>query len=171
MEIFLSIKGANIPVGTTLIKIKVNVNKEPVGNTLKNKFGITVLDPKYQAFHKESNETNVIITKPITATINQVSTQIDATKNLLMVFTVVFSEAIDPLTFTSNDILLSGTGSGTVGIPTTTDNITWTIPVNGTNDGTYIANLPLNTVKTLNGGTIKMLLSLTILLHLIKLHQ
>ncbi len=75
-------------------------------------------------------------------TINQAGGQNDPTNNGTIHFTVVFSKAIDPATFASGDISISGTATGTsVGMPTTSDNITWNVPVTVTGDGTVIASM------------------------------
>jgi hypothetical protein len=87
-----------------------------------------------------------------TATINQPVGQVDPTSNSAINFTVVFSEAIDPVTFTAGDVVLSGTGAGTVGTPTTSDNITWTVPVTATGNGTIVASLASSTVTDVNGN-------------------
>jgi hypothetical protein len=85
-------------------------------------------------------------------TINQSVGQNDPTNNSTINFTVVFSEAINPVTFTAGDVVLSGTGTGTVGTPTTSDNITWTVPVTATGSGTIIASLAASTVTDVNGN-------------------
>lgn len=91
------------------------------------------------------------VTQP-TVTINQSAGQLDPTNNSALSFTVVFSEAINPSTFIASDIALSGTGTGTVGTPTTSDNITWTVPVTATGNGTIIASLAASTVTDVNGN-------------------
>lgn len=85
-------------------------------------------------------------------TINQSGGQIDPTNNSTINFTIVFSEAINPATFTASDIVLSGTGTGIIGTPTTSDNITWTVPVTATSNGTIIASLAASTVTDVNGN-------------------
>lgn len=91
------------------------------------------------------------VTQP-SVTINQSVGQVDPTSNSAINFTVVFSEAIDPVTFTAGDVVLSGTGTGTVGTLTTSDNITWTVPVTVTGNGTIIASLAASTVTDVNGN-------------------
>jgi hypothetical protein len=91
------------------------------------------------------------VTQP-SVTINQSVGQNDPTNNSAVSFTVVFSEAINPATFAAGDVVLSGTGAGTVGTPTTSDNITWTIPVTATGNGTIIASLAASTVTDINGN-------------------
>ncbi len=91
------------------------------------------------------------VTQP-TVTINQSGGQADPTNNSALSFTAIFSEAINPATLTASDIVLSGTGAGTVGTPTTTDNITWTIPVTTTGNGTIIVSLAANMVTDVNGN-------------------
>jgi hypothetical protein len=85
-------------------------------------------------------------------TINQSAGQADPTNNAALSFTVVFSEAINPATFTAADISLSGTGVATVGTPTTSDNITWTVPVTATGNGTIIASLAASVVTDVNSN-------------------
>lgn len=91
------------------------------------------------------------VTQP-TATINQSVGQVDPTNNNAINFTVVFSETINPVTFTAGDVVLSGTGTGTVGTPTTSDNITWTVPVTATANGTINASLAASVVTDANGN-------------------
>lgn len=85
-------------------------------------------------------------------TINQSAGHIDPTNNPALSFTVVFSEAINPAALTGGDITLSGTGTATVGTPTTSDNITWTVPVTATANGTIIASLAASVVTDVNGN-------------------
>ena len=114
----LSIKGATIPVGTTVIKVNVNVNSAPVGNVLKNKVGFTVLDPTYQALYKDSNETSVTIVAitPLNLTINQASTQADpqtiGATNTNVKFTATFDQDIDETTLANSDFTVGGTATG-----------------------------------------------------------
>lgn len=91
------------------------------------------------------------ITHP-SVTINQSVGQNDPTNISAMNFTVIFSEAINPSSFTASDITFSGTGSATVGTPTTTDNITWTLPVTATAGGTIIASIEAGTVTDIAGN-------------------
>lgn len=82
-------------------------------------------------------------------TLNQASTQADPTNVDSAEFTVVFSEAVDPATFTSVDIVLTGTSGTVTSGPTTTDNITWSFIVSGMTDGdTVIASIPDSSVQT-----------------------
>jgi uncharacterized delta-60 repeat protein len=83
---------------------------------------------------------------PFSATINQAAGQVDPSLATNLSFTVVFGTAITPSTFDVSDITLSGTGAGTVGTPTTTDNITWNVPVTGITPGTIIATIGANKV-------------------------
>ena len=85
--------------------------------------------------------------------INQANGQADPTNVDSADYEVVFSEAIDPSTFTAAEITLTGT-SGTVTTgPTTTDNITWTFQVTGMTDGdTVAATILASAVQTSAGG-------------------
>lgn len=67
-------------------------------------------------------------------TVNQATTQADPTNTDSATFTIVFSEAINPVSFTASDITLTGT-TGTVTSLTTTDNITYTATVTGMTSG------------------------------------
>jgi hypothetical protein len=83
-----------------------------------------------------------------TVTINQAVAQADPTNASPVNFTVVFSKAITPATFTASDVTITGTATGvTVQTPTTSDNITWTVPVTVTGPGTIIATLAANRVQ------------------------
>ena len=91
-------------------------------------------------------------TTPPTLTINQAAGQADPANVALMNFTVVFSEAINPASFTAGDITLTGTGTATIGTPTTSDNITWNVPVTATTDGTIIASMTATKVTDVAGN-------------------
>lgn len=80
------------------------------------------------------------------ATISQSIGQVDPTNNGTIYFTIVFDQPIDPLSFTAADITLSGTGTGTVASISSPDNITWSISVSATNEGTIVVSLPANSV-------------------------
>jgi Bacterial Ig domain/Bacterial cadherin-like domain/Bacterial Ig-like domain len=115
--------------------------------------GITNLAGCFTEPSTSTDNTITIDTTRPTATINQAATQADPTNGGTINFTAVFSEAINPTTFTSSDITLTGTSTGAVvGTPTTTDNITWNIPVTSTVAGTMIANLGINTVTDVAGN-------------------
>ena len=78
---------------------------------------------------------------PDLTTINQAVAQSDPTNVSPINFTAVFTEAINPATFTAADITVGGTSaSASAGSPTTSDNITWNIPVTATADGTVIVS-------------------------------
>jgi hypothetical protein len=100
----------------------------------------------------DNSVTYIIDTTPPTATINQAVGQVDPTPSNPINFTVVFSEAINPVTFTAADITLTGTGTATVGTPTTSNNITWNVPVTATASGTIIASLSANKVTDVAGN-------------------
>ncbi|MEJ0056077.1 MAG: hypothetical protein WDN75_10695 [Bacteroidota bacterium] len=122
----------NIPVtslsasGTVILTIAANKVKDPAGN---DNTAATFTD----------RTVTYDITPPDVA-INQDGAQPDPTGASPIIFTAVFSEAINPATFTAPDITLTGTATGAVvGTPTTLDNITWSIPVTGmTASGTVI---------------------------------
>ncbi|MDH4263843.1 MAG: fibronectin type III domain-containing protein, partial [Spirochaetia bacterium] len=89
-----------------------------------------------------------------TVTINQATLQPDPINLLPISFTVVFSEPIAPLTFTSADITQTGTATGVVwAAPTTSDNITWTVlATSATTDGTIIPTIAAASVTDLAGN-------------------
>ena len=90
-------------------------------------------------------------------TINQSNGQFDPTAVNSASFTIIFDQEIDPASFLSTDITLTGT-SGTVTSFTTTtvvetQNIVWTAIVTGMTTGdTVVATLDANKVLTVSGG-------------------
>lgn len=104
-----------------------------------------------------STSTDNSVTYDITGpdvTINQAVAQSDPTNVSPINFTAVFTEAINPATFTAADITMGGTSAGaSAGTPTTSDNITWNIPVTGmSSTGTVIVSLGANKVTDLAGN-------------------
>jgi hypothetical protein len=91
---------------------------------------------------------------PPTVTINQAAANPDPDNTSPILFTIVFSEAINPATFTGTDVVITGTAGGTKSVAlSTSDNITWTATVTGmTTSGTVIANIPANAVQDLGGN-------------------
>ena len=90
----------------------------------------------------------------VTVTIDQAIGQADPIGVNPMNFTVVFSEPIDPTTFTASDILFSGTSIGVVAAPPTSlDNITWTVAAFASAPGTIIATIPSNAIMNLTVRT------------------
>ncbi len=86
----------------------------------------------------------------LTATINQSIGQQDPTSTNPITYTVVFSEAIDPSTFTQDDLWLSS-GSGNIADLTTSDNITWNVTVNANSPGYFTLQLQEQRVQTMGG--------------------
>jgi hypothetical protein len=84
-------------------------------------------------------------------TINQAAAQTDPTSTAPIKFTVVFSEPIDPNTFSNNDVdLSSSTTGGTLiaNVQPSVDNQTFEVRVNGMNTaGDVIATIPANRVQ------------------------
>jgi hypothetical protein len=87
-----------------------------------------------------------------TATISHPG-QADPTPNNSINFTITFDQAIGSSSFASSDIILSGTGSGSVNSVTTTDNITWTVNVIASSEGTIIVSLPAGSVTDPSGNS------------------
>ena len=101
-----------------------------------------------------SDRTLIIDTIPPTLTLEQKSGQSDPT-NGSMVYRVVFSETIYTATFTTSDITLTGTGSGTVSSVSQVapfDGTTFDVTINGTSDGTIIADISTNKVTDIAGN-------------------
>jgi hypothetical protein len=89
-----------------------------------------------------------------TVTVNQAGGQADPTNNPVISFTVVFSEAIAPATFSSGDITTGGTATSVIwSVPTTSDNITWTIATSAVGaDGTVIPSISADKVTDVTGN-------------------
>lgn len=93
----------------------------------------------------------------LTVTVNQAATQSDPTSASPINFTAVFSKAIDTATFTSGDVTLGGTASGSL-IATITqvapnNDTTFNIAVSGmTGPGTVTASIAANTVQDTVGN-------------------
>jgi alpha-tubulin suppressor-like RCC1 family protein len=91
----------------------------------------------------------------LSVTVNQKVGQGDPVSSTPIDFTVVFSAAVDPATFTTADILTTGsTASGFTWTLTTTDNITWNLRASTvTNAGTVIPSIAANTVTDTFGNS------------------
>ncbi|HNP76818.1 MAG TPA: T9SS type A sorting domain-containing protein [Cyclobacteriaceae bacterium] len=126
--------------GTVILSLGANKITDPAGN---NNTASTSTD-----------NTVTFDNVPPTVTVNQAVAQADPTNASPINFTAVFSEAINPATFTAGDVTLTGTAAGSaVGAPTTSDNITWNIPVTGmSSTGTVIVSLGANKVTDLAGN-------------------
>lgn len=105
----------------------------------------------------DTNKASFFTIKTVTfsrvrVTIDQEINQRDPTNIASAKFTVVFSEAIDPATFTANDITLNGTTGTITTEPTSTDNITWNFTVTNMTDlDAVVATINENTIMTANG--------------------
>ena len=95
-------------------------------------------------------------TTPPTVTVNQASGQADPTNAGPINFTAVFSQPIDPATFTATDVSLGGTATGTLAAAVTevgSDGTTFNIAVSGmTGSGTVTASLDASVVTDLAGN-------------------
>jgi len=95
------------------------------------------------------------ITAPM-VTINQASGQADPTNAGPINFTAVFSQPIDPATFTATDVSLGGTATGTLAAAVTevgSDGTTFNIAVSGlTANGTVIVSIPAGGMQDLAGN-------------------
>nr|WP_295904427.1 Calx-beta domain-containing protein [uncultured Bdellovibrio sp.] len=88
-----------------------------------------------------------------TLTINQKTGQADPTNAVPVEFTVVFSEAVNPASFTTADITQSGTATGVTWNLTTSDNITWSLKATAiTGAGTLIPSIGANKVTDVAGN-------------------
>jgi surface protein len=89
-----------------------------------------------------------------TVTINQGSSQPDPAVSVPVTFDIVFNKAIDPASFINSDIILSGTAAGlSVTSLTTIDNITWTLGITASGNGTIIPNINANAVFDIAGNS------------------
>jgi hypothetical protein len=127
--------------GTVILAMAAGVVADPAGNTNT----ASTFTDKTVTFDNQAP----------TVTLNQAGSQVDPTNASPINFTAVFSEAINPASFTAADVTNSGTAPGAViGTPSTLDNITWTIPVTGmSNDGTVILSMAAGVVSDPAGNT------------------
>jgi hypothetical protein len=80
--------------------------------------------------------------------------QADPTNISPVSFTVVFTEAINPGTFVSGDILIGGSAGGqSVSTPSTTDNITWSFTITATSSGTINPSIGAGAFSDVAGNT------------------
>ncbi len=102
-----------------------------------------------------ANKAIVIDTTAPTVTVNQASGQADPAPSGPINFRILFSEAIDPSTFISTDVAITGTASGTPSVAlTTSDNVDWNAAVSGlTAGGTVIASLSAGVCADAAGNT------------------
>lgn len=113
--------------GTVTVSIPANAAQDLAGN---NSSASTSTD----------NSVSLDITPP-SVTINQAGAQADPTTGNSILFTAIFSEAVNG--FTNSDLNISGTAGASTANVTSGDNITWTITVTGvTTDGTVIVTIP-----------------------------
>ncbi|WKZ54121.1 MAG: lamin tail domain-containing protein [Anaerolineales bacterium] len=103
-----------------------------------------------------STDNQVDYEKPLTVTVNQAAKQKDPTIDLPIEFTVVFSQAIAPSTFTVEDIKQTGTVTGVKwSIINSGDNRKFTlsaIDTDGYSYGTFVPVIPAGKVKSANGS-------------------
>lgn len=95
------------------------------------------------------------VTQPF-GTITQDVGQNDPTNNSDLNFVITFDQAINPASFTTGDIVVSGTGNATLNSVTTLDNITWTINLTATSEGTIIISLPSASVSENSSGNLNI---------------
>jgi hypothetical protein len=87
-----------------------------------------------------------------TITINSSVTQTDPTNSNGILFTVVFSEAIDPGSFTAGDITYSGSAGISGSSLSAVDSTTYTLTVTASTYGTVVPSIPANSVTDLAGN-------------------
>lgn len=88
-----------------------------------------------------------------TVTIDQAGTQGDPATALPILFTVAFSEAINPATFTAADVTQSGTATGVTWTLSTSDNITWTLSATALlSSGTVVPTIAASMVQDQAGN-------------------
>lgn len=95
------------------------------------------------------------VTQPF-GTITQNVGQNDPTNNSDLNFVITFDQAINPASFTTGDIGISGTGSATINSVTTLDNIVWIINLTATSEGTIIISLPSASVSENSSGNLNI---------------
>ncbi|HPO15211.1 MAG TPA: M4 family metallopeptidase [Candidatus Hydrogenedentes bacterium] len=102
-----------------------------------------------------ANKAIVIDTGAPAVTVNQASGQADPATAEPVNFRILFSEAINPSTFTSSDVSITGTAGGTPSVAlTSSDNIDWNAAVSGfTSGGTVIASLSAGVCADVAGNT------------------
>ncbi|WP_413584399.1 beta strand repeat-containing protein [Bdellovibrio sp. HCB274] len=85
---------------------------------------------------------------PLTVSIAQGGTQADPIGSLPIVFTVTFSQAIAPLSFTTADITQSGTATGVTWSLSTSNNITFTLSATAVaGEGTLVPSIAAGAVQ------------------------
>jgi len=124
--------------GTVVPGIAAGMVQDLSGN---NNFGSTSTD----------NSVEFDINLP-DVTVNQAGGQSDPTNTTPIEFTVVFSEEINPATFSSADITQSGTATVATWALSTSDNITWTLEATGITTGTVVPNIAAGVVQDLSGN-------------------
>lgn len=90
-----------------------------------------------------------------TVTVNQASGQTDPATAEPVNFRILFNEAINPSTFTSEDVSITGTAGGSPAVVlTSSDNIDWNAAVSGfTAGGTVIASVSAGMCEDVLGNT------------------
>ncbi|MDH5720750.1 MAG: T9SS type A sorting domain-containing protein [Spirochaetia bacterium] len=90
---------------------------------------------------------------PAAVTVNQGTAQPDPAGSLPVTFDVVFSEAVDAVTFTTADIIQSGTATGVTWNLATTDNILWTLTATAAvTEGTLVPSISASSVSDMAGN-------------------
>ncbi len=85
--------------------------------------------------------------------IEQAGTQVDPTNAAPVTFTIVFTEAVDPVTFDDTDIIQNGTATGVTWFLSTADNITWILEYTAiATSGTLVPTIAAGTVQDIYGN-------------------
>jgi alpha-tubulin suppressor-like RCC1 family protein len=111
--------------------------------------GTGVVQNWASTYNSASASTDNIVVYDVTSptlTINQKVGQADPTNNNTVIFTVVASEAINPVTFTGSDVTQSGTAIVSFWSVNSADNITWTVTATVSTPGTVIPVLSVSSV-------------------------
>ena len=125
--------------GTVTAFVLVNAGQDAANNS---SFASTSAD----------NTVTYDITVP-TVTINQDPSQADPTGTSPINFAVVFSETINSATFTSGDVVISGTAGATTAV-VTGSGTTYNVAISGmTGSGTVIATIPAGGIQDLAGNS------------------
>ena len=126
--------------GTVTAFVFVNAAQDAANNS---SFASTSLD----------NTVTYDISVP-TVTINQDPAQADPTGTSPINFLVVFNKAMDSVTFTGADVVLSGTAPGTLTAVVTGSGTTYNVAISGmTGSGTVIATIPAGGIQDIAGNS------------------
>ena len=96
----------------------------------------------------DATQTVAFTAATFTVTLNQAAGQVDPVNGLPINFTVAFSGAVGSSSFTTSDIVQTGTATGVTWALTTADNVTWNLAATAISggSGTLVPTIAANTV-------------------------